>query len=415
MEIIMAEISQVQVLDGSVYDLKDSTARDTLENVSARTPIALGVKSLTSSGGTVTWTSDYILDDSTVHLYSSVYGITATDVAVSKGTITATFPPASSSYIVNATVDGTAYTNGGSAGTGSDGTTAGVTSFNGRTGIVAPQTGDYSYSMITGTPSNATTTTAGLMSAADKTKLSNTNVAYAICSTAAATSTKTATVSGNKYWTLTTGAIIAVKYSYTDASTDVCTLNVNDTGAKYIWYNDAQYSEHDSIVCGCKNKYTFYMYDGTYWVWLGTSSTQAATYEVMVGATSSTDGSVGMVPNPKAGEQEQFLRGDGTWATPPGKDYDVATQNANGLMSSTDKTKLDGLATTTKLEIKTLKAGNTNISWEVSDLSTSSIVDFYTSIYGVYPYKVEYSSTSISAEFPEQTSDMQVCAIIIPE
>lgn len=415
----MAEISQIKVLDGSVYDLKDSTARDTLRNISARTPISLGVQGVTSNGGTVTWTNENITSDSIVHIYSSVYGITATDVVVTSGTLTATFPPSSVSYVVNATVDGTATADGGSTsggGSGGSGTSvAGVSSFNGRSGIVVPQTGDYSYSMITGTPSNATTTTAGLMSAADKAKLSNTNVAYAICSTAAATSTKTATVSGNKYWTLTTGAIVAVKYSYTDASTDVCTLNVNDTGAKYIWYNDAQYSEHDSIVCGCKNKYTFYMYDGTYWVWLGTSSTQAATYEVMVGATSSTDGTAGMVPNPKAGEQEQFLRGDGTWATPPGKDYDVATQSANGLMSSTDKTKLDGLSTTTKLEIKTLKAGDTNVSWEDINISASSMVEFYASIYGVCPVIVEYSSTSISAEFPAQTSDMQVCAIIISE
>lgn len=171
MEIIMAEISQVQVLDGSVYDLKDSTARSTLENVSTRTPIALGVKSLTSSGGTVTWTSDNILLDSIVHIYASIYGITATDVSVSVGTLTATFPAASSSYVVNATVDGTATVSGGSSGGGGGDSSAGVSSFNGRSGIVVPLTGDYSYSMISGTPTNATSSVAGLMSAADKAKL----------------------------------------------------------------------------------------------------------------------------------------------------------------------------------------------------------------------------------------------------
>lgn len=173
MEIIMAEISQVQVLDGSVYDLKDSTARSTLENVSTRTPIALGVKSLTSSGGTVTWTSDNILLDSIVHIYASIYGITATDVSVSVGTLTATFPAASSSYVVNATVDGTATVSGGSSGGGGGDSSAGVSSFNGRSGIVVPLTGDYSYSMISGTPTNATSSVAGLMSAADKAKLDN--------------------------------------------------------------------------------------------------------------------------------------------------------------------------------------------------------------------------------------------------
>ena len=40
-----------------------------------------------------------------------------------------------------------------------------------------------------------------------------------------------------------------------------------------------------------------------------------------------------------------YLRGDGTWVTPPDTTYSVATTSANGLMSSTDKTKLDGIAT----------------------------------------------------------------------
>ena len=33
----------------------------------------------------------------------------------------------------------------------------------------------------------------------------------------------------------------------------------------------------------------------------------------MTGATADTDGAAGLVPAPKAGEQEKFLRGDGTW------------------------------------------------------------------------------------------------------
>lgn len=53
---------------------------------------------------------------------------------------------------------------------------AGVASFNGRSGAVVPQSGDYSYDMITGTPpvttyDVATETTDGLMSSTDKTKL----------------------------------------------------------------------------------------------------------------------------------------------------------------------------------------------------------------------------------------------------
>lgn len=45
-----------------------------------------------------------------------------------------------------------------------------------------------------------------------------------------------------------------------------------------------------------------------------------------------------------SGTTSQYLRGDGTWATPPNTTYGVATTSANGLMSSTDKSKLDGIA-----------------------------------------------------------------------
>ena len=47
----------------------------------------------------------------------------------------------------------------------------GVSSFNGRQGVVTPQSGDYSYDQISNTPSAATSDTDGLMTAADKTKL----------------------------------------------------------------------------------------------------------------------------------------------------------------------------------------------------------------------------------------------------
>ena len=69
------------------------------------------------------------------------------------------------------------------------------------------------------------------------------------------------------------------------------------------------------------------------------------TYNVFGKATATAGGSTGLVPAPAAGDQAKYLRADGTWATPANTTYDVASQSSNGLMSSTDKTKLDDIET----------------------------------------------------------------------
>lgn len=77
-----------------------------------------------------------------------------------------------------------------------------------------------------------------------------------------------------------------------------------------------------------------------------TFQTQDTTYGNMSGATTSAAGKAGLVPAPATGANNRYLRSDGTWAVPPDNNttYSVATQSANGLMSSADKWKLDGLS-----------------------------------------------------------------------
>ena len=77
-----------------------------------------------------------------------------------------------------------------------------------------------------------------------------------------------------------------------------------------------------------------------------TFTTQDTTYGNMGGATTSAAGKAGLVPAPATGENNRYLRSDGTWAVPPDNNttYSVATQSVNGLMSAADKKKLDGLS-----------------------------------------------------------------------
>lgn len=64
------------------------------------------------------------------------------------------------------------------------------------------------------------------------------------------------------------------------------------------------------------------IYDGTQEKWVNKPLSEIlgsiSGFSVMTGATASTDGASGLVPQPLAGDEGKFLKGDGTWATIPG-------------------------------------------------------------------------------------------------
>lgn len=62
----------------------------------------------------------------------------------------------------------------------------------------------------------------------------------------------------------------------------------------------------------------------------------AATKNTFKAATSSSNAVNGLVPAPSSANSTKFLRGDGSWSTPP-----LVTNNTDGLMGADDKTKLD--------------------------------------------------------------------------
>lgn len=121
--------------------------------------------------------------------------------------------------------------------------------------------------------------------------------------------------------------------------------------------------------------------------------------------------------------------------------YSAATTSANGLMSSTDKSKLDGIAAganktivdsalssssinpvqnkvvNTELAKKankptvvtgTLSAGSTSITLTNNAITTDSVIDIYTSVYGVNPINVTDSNGSITLTFDAQSSNVTI-------
>lgn len=98
------------------------------------------------------------------------------------------------------------------------------------------------------------------------------------------------------------------------------------------------------------------------------------TYSNMGGATSSAAGSAGLVPAPTAGKQTSFLRGDGTWVVPTNTTYAVANESTNGLMAAADKktmNRLIGVNTVTTLA--NLPISKRSITATLSSATTLSV------------------------------------------
>lgn len=100
-------------------------------------------------------------------------------------------------------------------------------------------------------------------------------VSYGTCSTSADAQVKVVTISNNN-WQLKIGSIIGVKYSNTNTYSATASapvkLNVNGTGEKQIYYSgSATPTGTNTTAFGYVNQYRYYMYDGTYWVFMGLS------------------------------------------------------------------------------------------------------------------------------------------------
>lgn len=237
------------------------------------------------------------------------------------------------------------------------------------------------------TYSVATTSANGLMSSSDKSKLdgiatgaNKTTVDSALSSTSTnpvqnkvvnsaianlntlvgdtAVATQITNAIGNGTITITQGG--ATKGTFTMNQSGDTTIALTDNNTTYSNMTAATSSAAGKAglvpAPGAGKQASFLRGDGT---WVVPTNT---TYSNMTAATSSAAGKAGLVPAPGAGKQESFLRGDGTWVVPTNTTYSAATTSAAGLMSATDKVKLDGIATgANKITVDTsLSATSTN-------------------------------------------------------
>lgn len=170
---------------------------------------------------------------------------------------------------------------------------------------------------------------------------------------------------------------------------------------------------------------------------------QAAKSASSVAGVASFNGRSGAVV-PQSGDYSY----DMITGTPPVTAYDVATETTDGLMSSTDKTKLDGvegganktvvdaeitessanavssgavytaikevkdiIPTTTTIE-QTLIAGETTLTFTNGAITDSATLDVSTTIYGIAPTAASQYGNTLTLTFDAQTTDISVQIVI---
>ena len=113
-----------------------------------------------------------------------------------------------------------------------------------------------------------------------------------------------------------------------------------DTLAQMKAYPEA--SVYDGCMTYCKEDEKYYTFkasntvDVTTGKWREFSSGGGGTYSDFTGATASTDGAHGLVPQPLAGDEDKVLFGSGVWGALPSVDMSVLSNEAN-IYSTTEK------------------------------------------------------------------------------
>lgn len=167
---------------------------------------------------------------------------------------------------------------------------------------------------------------------------------------------------GKNYAVLLANGKMYVNVPWTDSNTTYTQATSNNLGLVKIGYS-ANGKNYPVALDGNGKMYVNVP-------WTDTNTT----YTNMGAASASAAGKAGLVPAPAAGAQAKYLRGDGTWQTPPNTTYAVANESTNGLMAAADKKTMDRLiGVNTVTTLANLPISKRSITATLSAATTLSV------------------------------------------
>ena len=135
----------------------------------------------------------------------------------------------------------------------------------------------------------------------------------------------------------------------------------NDSTTGELWLGNKQIGDGgvdslSSLISGEAQDGNLLVYDAVSQDWVQMSPDEAI--RTMSGATSDTVGQSGFVPAPKAGDQDKFLKGDGTWSEVPSN---IVSVDEKSLVSVENVLSLNGYETAAVGTIP--QKSSTGITW----------------------------------------------------
>ena len=233
---------------------------------------------------------------------------------------------------------------------------------------------------------------------------------YGTCDTASATANKVVTVPASENFVLQLGDIVGVRFTNTNTANNP-TLNVNNSGAKPIYYNDDAVHTTYLWAGGEADRDTLFMYDGTNWVWIA--------HDVDLNTDAFADLTDTNISNPSNGQVPVYNSTSGKWenGTPANNLSDLSD---TAITNPANKQLLQYNGTSSKWENKalykkltaTLMAGQTTLTFSDASIVSTSLVKLFSA--EELDYESATSTTgSVTFTFEAQSSDVSFTLLVM--